>query len=212
MSAAPKIKEELKYRIEVMTGPHQGLKIQFGKPSVFIGRGPENDIVLANDPRVSRQHAEIKLHGQEFVVVNLSLKNLVLLNGQKIQSETLSAGSVITVGESEIHFFPEHQMPGSENLAKPVAAGSVTPILKPVGRNSVPSLTQSHAPSYTPPNSAAVPPQHQSIPMYQSPSAGSGGGRGNMGARPRATAGPRSSGGLFENPRVRFYAISETVD
>ena len=74
MSAAPKVKEAIKFSVEVTNGPHAGMRLNFAKGSVTIGRGPENDIVLANDPRTSRQHAEIKQRDGEFLVVNLSSK------------------------------------------------------------------------------------------------------------------------------------------
>ncbi|HWU42660.1 MAG TPA: FHA domain-containing protein, partial [Bdellovibrio sp.] len=92
MSAAPNLKSTLKFEIEVSKGPHLGLRLDFTKGSATIGRGPENDIVLSNDPRVSRQHAEIKQRDDCFIVVNLSAKNFILVDGVNVQSEVIKSG------------------------------------------------------------------------------------------------------------------------
>lgn len=106
---APQMKEALKFQIEITQGPHQGTKKTFSKEIVSIGRGPENDIVLSNDPKVSRQHAEIRQRDADFVIVNLSQKNFILFNGQNVQTEILTQGSVIQIGDSEIRFMQEQQ-------------------------------------------------------------------------------------------------------
>ncbi len=109
MSAAAQAKDTVKFDIEVVSGPHAGLKMTFSKASVIIGRGPENDIVLSGDPRASRQHAEIKQRGSEFIIVNLSQKNFILVNGQNVSSEIITSDSVIQVGDTEIRFRPEEK-------------------------------------------------------------------------------------------------------
>lgn len=124
MSTASSLRaDNLKFTLEVVKGPHAGLVFESDKTSITIGRGPENDIVLAEDPRVSRQHAEIKQSLGQFYLVNLSQKNFVLLNGKNITSEKIDGKSVIQVGESEFKFVVQ----GSTNLLEPVA-----PVMTPV--------------------------------------------------------------------------------
>jgi pSer/pThr/pTyr-binding forkhead associated (FHA) protein len=117
MSAAPKVKDFIRFEIEVTHGPHIGLALSFSKDAVTIGRDSDNDITLASDSRVSRNHAEIKFQGDEFVLINLSLKNFVLLDGENIQSGKLKRGSLIQIGGSEIRFTPSEAIDSNEKTA-----------------------------------------------------------------------------------------------
>jgi tetratricopeptide (TPR) repeat protein len=185
VGAAPKVKENLKFALDVVKGPHAGTKLSFTKGAVTIGRGPENDVVLANDPRVSRQHAEIKQRGSDFIVVNLSDKNFVLLNGQNIQSEILVKGAVVQIGDSEIKF--DYESPALEVPPPPPAQQRAVLASVPPPAPAMPSF-QNAAPA-----PAAAPYQHQQPrPVGQAPH-----------SRPRAA----SNGGLFSDPKVRFYGI-----
>lgn len=194
MSAAPKVKDTLKCDLEVLHGPHAGMKLSFSKPSITIGRGPENDVVLSGDPRVSRQHAEIKQRGPgEFVIVNLSSKNFVLMNDQNIQSEILTNGSVIQIGDTDIQFkvdipealpeppvaaplplFPKVQTPAFQMPATPsVMPGPMHPSMNTSGPQNITQQPMGNFGGYQAPNPAPVPP----------------------------------SGGLLKNPKARFYGI-----
>ena len=113
MSAAPKLQIENLYHLEITKGPHIGTTASFGKGSIFIGRGPENDLVLSADPRASRQHAEIKQQGNEFVIINLSQKNFILVNGKNVQSEVLHKDTMIEIGDTQMRFEPENASPAA---------------------------------------------------------------------------------------------------
>ncbi|WP_413559730.1 FHA domain-containing protein [Bdellovibrio sp. HCB209] len=201
MGAAPKVKDALKFDIEVVKGPHTGMRLSFNGGTATMGRGPENDIVLANDPRISRQHAEIRQRGNEFLIVNLSQKNFVMLNGESIQSEVLHKGSVIQIGDSEIRFVPETiasepaipQMPVAPPMGAPV---STAPTLKPMAPpvSGIPNMPAAGMPSMP---SGQVRPQ---MPMSQQP-------QGNYQQPRPAAPRPASSGGLLSNPKARFYGI-----
>ncbi|MEK2689805.1 FHA domain-containing protein [Bdellovibrio sp. GT3] len=195
MGAAPKVKDTLKFDIEVIKGPHSGLRLSFTGGAAKIGRGPENDIVLANDPRISRQHAEIRQRGNEFLIVNLSQKNFVMLNGESVQSEILNKGSVIQVGDSEIRFTPEAAVVEPVIPAMPsVPDVPPVPVLKPMAPQGIPNMPAAGRPQVP---TGHVRPQ---MPMGQ-PQPGANQYRQ---ARPAAGA---AGGGLLSNPRVRFYAI-----
>lgn len=181
MSAAVKVKEAVKFDLEIVKGPHLGLKLSFSKPSVSIGRGPENDIVLSSDPRVSRQHAEIRQRGpNDFVIVNLSSKNFILVNDQNVQSELLTNESVIQIGDTELHFKADLPVVDQVPFSPP------SPTL-----HSVPAPVK----PYNPPTMGA----------YQVPKQGSFPGPGPLpGPIPRPLP---SSNGLLQNPKARFYGI-----
>lgn len=211
MSAAPQIKDALKLAIEVTKGPHSGLKMSFNKAAISLGRGPENDIVLSNDPRTSRQHAEIKMRGtSEFVIVNLSAKNFILLNGQSVQTELIDNDSVIQIGDTEIRVkieaplapqpkpapvFPLHQHPNQNAAPRPM-----------VPQNPLPQqpIPQQQAPLPQMPNSALPPAMQQpgmpaaTQPNYGMPSAQQA---------PQYKAVPSSGLSPLQNPKVRFYGI-----
>lgn len=195
MSAAPKLKDNLKFALDVVKGPHAGTKLSFTKGAVTIGRGPENDVVLANDPRVSRQHAEIKQRGSDFIIVNLSDKNFVLLNGQNIQSEILVKGAVLQIGDSEIKFDYDAPAPTLEVPPPPQAAQRA--VLASVPPPPIPNHLQTHngapqMPSFQ--NAAPAAPYQQPRPT----------GQAQHTARPRTAP---ANDGLFSNPRARFYGI-----
>ncbi|MNJ92787.1 Glycogen accumulation regulator GarA [compost metagenome] len=190
MSAAPQAKDTVKFDVEVVRGPHAGLKLSFTKPSVTLGRGPENDIVLSSDPRVSRQHAEIKQRGHDFVIVNLSQKNFIMVNGNNVQTEIISNDSVIMVGDCEIRLRADSVAPGMT----PAAPSAPAPSLVPSGPK--PDFSQAVPRPVTPP------PAHQK--QGYAPPATSAPPMPPPGTSRQA---PPASGGLMANPRARFYGI-----
>lgn len=190
MSAASKLKDQLKFSVEITKGPHAGVRLSFAKATVSIGRGPENDIVLTNDPRTSRQHAQIKQRESDFVIINLSQKNFVLVNGQSVQTEILTNSSVIQIGDTEIRFQQEQIAPVSLPENPPAA---VLNFLEPA-KFEAPVIPPSVLPPVTPPLSPPI----QNYRDYQAP--------------PNASYVPPSSpavgsGGPMQNSRVRFYGI-----
>ncbi len=229
MSAAPNMKDGLKFEIEVTKGPHIGLRLNFNKGNATIGRGPENDIVLSSDPRVSRQHAEIKQRGNEFLVVNLSGKNFILLDGESVQSEILKNDSIIQIGDTEIRFIADLPEVAAAPLAAVPTAGA--PAAPRPGSPFTPVTT---TPAFTPkpqmPSTPQMPPsQGAHIPAFQQsmppsmPQAGGlpgmphnngmnyGGYQAPPASGPAMGRGASSGGSLLQNPKVRFYGIIVAV-
>lgn len=68
-----------------------------------IGRSSEADVRLP-DAGVSRLHAELRLLGDEVVLVDLGSTNGTTLNGQRIQEGRLRDGDRIGVGSSSLLF------------------------------------------------------------------------------------------------------------
>lgn len=132
IASSPSSAVSLRFSLEVTKGPHTGLKVEFEKSKITIGRGPENDLVLAEDPRISRQHAEIKQSMGQFYIVNLSQKNFILVDNVNVQTDKIESKAVLQIGESEIRFFVN----GSTNHLEPISPGSVS---IPLNRYEVPS-------------------------------------------------------------------------
>lgn len=159
----------LKFTVEVMKGPHAGLKQEFTRTSITVGRGPENDVVLANDPRVSRQHIEIKQSMGQFYLVNMSQKNFVMLNGNNASSEKIDSKSVIQIGESELRF----SVSGGTDLLEPASPlggpkGVVTSMPVPAVPR-VPSPPPGMPPAMPPAMPGARPPGYPMPPPGYNP-------------------------------------------
>lgn len=81
---------------------------------VTIGRSRDNNVVL-NDQRASRHHAFIKYDGAAFVIIDGHLEdgvirpsvNKVFINGIAHLQKTLDEGDRITIGGSELQFYPK---------------------------------------------------------------------------------------------------------
>lgn len=68
-----------------------------------LGRHPESDVVL-DDPRVSREHAEIVLISDELVVVDRGSTNGTAVNGNLVRQHVLRHGDEIRVGGALLQF------------------------------------------------------------------------------------------------------------
>ena len=101
MTATVQQKPEIKIKLSVVKGPHSGQVYQLNKPIFTIGRGPENDLVLMNDPQISRSHAKVMIVDRDLEVVNLSSKNAIFVDGEGVQRWKIVNNSNFTVGDSE---------------------------------------------------------------------------------------------------------------
>ena len=73
-------------------------------PEIQIGKGPRNDIVLA-DPAVSTAHATIKFDGQNYIVSDLGSRNGTFVNGERVSGpRQLQHGDLIGLGLSKLTF------------------------------------------------------------------------------------------------------------
>lgn len=70
-----------------------------------IGRNIDNDIVIPDDDRVSRYHAEIKRENNQLLLLDCGSRNGVWLNQQRLnKSAKLHAGDRIRIGRQEFIF------------------------------------------------------------------------------------------------------------
>jgi pSer/pThr/pTyr-binding forkhead associated (FHA) protein len=81
------------------TGP----RFAHAEHTVSVGRKPDCNIVLA-DPNVSRKHAEIRPHGDGFILIDLGSTNGTKVNGVKIDQHPLRDGDEISFGNTRIRF------------------------------------------------------------------------------------------------------------
>ncbi len=69
------------------------------QPVLTLGRAPDCSIVLA-DPYVSRIHAQIRLRGQHFVLLDAGSHSGTFVNETRIHEHRLSSGDVLRLGRT----------------------------------------------------------------------------------------------------------------
>jgi pSer/pThr/pTyr-binding forkhead associated (FHA) protein len=192
----PQLKNSLKFKIQIQRGPLAGQSYTFEKAVIEIGRGGENDLILSNDLRASRKHAEIRWNGSNLQVVNTSSKNYVAVNGSHVESANLEPGSLVEVGETEfrIEFESADDDKFSETKTKvhfgepPEAVIIQVPVLQQTRPHPVPPSIVSMNPG---------------VANHGSPSYGTM-GKSNPRPRPRVAVGN-------SNSKIRFYVIVAVV-
>lgn len=69
-----------------------------------VGRGADNDIVLATDVRASRHHCRLELRGDHTFIVDQDSANGTHVDGQFVVEAELLGGERIAVGDTEFTF------------------------------------------------------------------------------------------------------------
>ncbi|AZZ35707.1 hypothetical protein CIK05_02460 [Bdellovibrio sp. qaytius] len=191
MSTAEKLNPAVQIKLKVLKGPHEGQSFHLAKSSFTLGRGPENEVVLINDPQISRQHARLQVVGQDIEIINLSKKNKVLVGSEEIQKWKLINDSTFILGDTEIQIafeiekitpiaplpqlvrmdFQAPPLPhsGEEVLPPALQPGAATPVSVPQAKAQPQPAplqpNQQQAPRKKPmPLPAAMPANRQQVP------------------------------------------------
>ena len=80
-----------------------GERLPLGEAVVTFGRRPGSTVQLA-DANVSRNHAEVRPHGNGWVLVDLGSTNGTRVNGTRISSHELTEGDEVAFGGTLITF------------------------------------------------------------------------------------------------------------
>lgn len=88
---------------EVFTLAIGGKPHELAKPRVVLGRSKEADIRVP-DENISRRHAEVRLEGDGYWIVDLGSTNGTLVNGKRVDRARLEDDDRITLGSTEIVF------------------------------------------------------------------------------------------------------------
>lgn len=84
--------------LTVLNGPQEGQEFPV-EESTSLGRAPENDIVLSDDPLVSRRHAQLERHIEGIMVTDQNSGNGTFIDGERIEAPSLlSPSSKLGVG------------------------------------------------------------------------------------------------------------------
>ena len=81
-------------------------KLAITAPVTVLGRGTDVDLRI-DDPGVSRRHAEVRLHGDEAIIVDLGSTNGVVLDGRVVEDAVLTDGASFRLGTTDIVFHKE---------------------------------------------------------------------------------------------------------
>jgi len=84
-------------------GDRPGQEFRLHAGDTLIGRAGTCDIVL-NDPTVSRQHAKVRLEGEDFYLHDLAATNPTRVNGQEVGRHRLVEGDRIELGNTVLVF------------------------------------------------------------------------------------------------------------
>jgi len=94
---------EIPARLVVVSRLMSGTEFTLDRPSLVLGRTPENDIIL-NHKSISRHHAKIVREGDRFVILDLESANGVRIGGAEQERIELQSGDVIELGEIKLRF------------------------------------------------------------------------------------------------------------
>ncbi|MDQ3042003.1 MAG: GGDEF domain-containing protein [Acidobacteriota bacterium] len=109
MKQSKREKRDLRPALVFLSGDLLAVPIPLEREEVILGRALEADVRI-NDTRVSRQHASINAvfnrenETTDYILTDLNSRSGTLLNGQKINRETLQNGDKITVGKHILRF------------------------------------------------------------------------------------------------------------
>lgn len=93
LQAAPKA-----MTLTVLNGPQEGRSYAI-EGQIMLGRAPDNDIVLADDPMISRVHALLERREEGILVTDQESGNGTFIDGERIDSpRMLHPGSKLGVG------------------------------------------------------------------------------------------------------------------
>jgi len=111
---------------EVVSGPQAGMMFDLLPGENIIGRGRDSRIVLT-DKKVSRRHAAVVVRSA-VTVTDLRSGNGIQLDGIEVQTGTVSDGSRLTVGGSEITI---RMLPASISAPVPVVPATFVNFVRP---------------------------------------------------------------------------------
>ena len=103
----PEIETEEKSKAAQLTiisgAENVGKSFSLNGSAITIGRS-HNNLVILKDVKVSRQHAEVKLHGDDYIILDLNSSNGTKVNGDKIREQILQTNDEIQIGGFVLQF------------------------------------------------------------------------------------------------------------
>ena len=93
------------YEIKILSGDLAGKVMPLGQGSFILGRSPDTNIPIPNDPKVSSRHCELTIHADGAYVQDLQSRNGTYVNNERISKRVaIQAGEIIRVGSTNLEF------------------------------------------------------------------------------------------------------------
>ncbi len=90
--------------VTITGGPHKGESFTLDKNTFTVGRGPENQIILPNDSKMSRTHIRVNKENLILKIENQSKRNPIFYQGIFKEIVEMVANGRIVIGDSELSF------------------------------------------------------------------------------------------------------------
>jgi ABC-type multidrug transport system ATPase subunit/pSer/pThr/pTyr-binding forkhead associated (FHA) protein len=156
--------------IKFLTGPLAGRPFPIKKAITTIGRDPSNDIVVEQDPRVSRYHARLLWNNGKWSIENVSQKAQLTVNQQSTRQAVIQNNAIIGLGaDTSFVFFSQAEPPiqqGAAFDAPPVVTPQPVPAQLPIQQGAAfdvpPVVTPQPVPAQPPIQQGAAPDRFQS--------------------------------------------------
>lgn len=87
------------YRLLCMTGKNKGLSYFINSKRIVMGRSDKADVQVI-DGKSSREHAELALVGDQYVLTDLGSQNGVIVNDLKVSQHRLADNDKIIIGQT----------------------------------------------------------------------------------------------------------------
>src|SRR5438093_5399507 len=91
-------------RLKALAGPLEGTEWPLPEGTLTVGRDQENALCLGTDVGVSKRHAVILGHDQDFTVRDLDSHNHTYVNNLEVHERRLAHGDEIGIGHSVFAF------------------------------------------------------------------------------------------------------------
>lgn len=111
----------------VLFGEHAPYdRFSVDQPEIFIGRDTKKCQIVLNDPEVSSVHAVIRKNNIEVVLEDLNSSNGTILNGERINKSSITAGDEFVIGSTSFTLEVKSDLLETEaERLMPVEAGQV---------------------------------------------------------------------------------------
>jgi transcriptional regulator of acetoin/glycerol metabolism len=103
LTLTPRERQVAQFRVEVVSGPDQGIVAISDGAELAIGTGPGNQLILT-DSTVSRHHCQIAAVEDGFVLRDLGSTNGTTLAGYRVLAAYLEPNAVVGVGQTVLRF------------------------------------------------------------------------------------------------------------
>ncbi len=144
--------------ISFISGPLAGKTYSITRPVTTIGRGTNNDIVIENDLKVSRNHARLVYNNGMWTIEKLAPQNIVTVNQQKVEQAVIQDNTTVGLGDNTSFLFQVRVDATQRVGAGPISTPGLPPTYNPI-------VPQEPFPAPRPPQPMPTPAQPISPPQ-----------------------------------------------